>query len=461
MKRILLVLMVIALIAGLVLSSCATTPNPITPAASSSTSSASSSQPALADKILKIGMVGRFGSGDTLNWMRAVKLLVELDNNNGGITIGGEKYKIEIIDYDNNNSQSTEVAAINRLVYQDGVKYIITEGTFESGWLPVTEQNKVIVMNANVNYNISNLTMYKYSFNGCGTNAALSSVTGWFAKTYPEKAKTLTIAFPDNQLGHIFNDMFGGTWRAFGVNPKAIYFPDNQQDLSALGTRVASENPGMFIAMGGGATADGLIVNAVTQAGYKGQIMAVTQTTVQSLNAAFSPQALEGFMCGATSFDFDPPLTQAAIDFKNAWVAQYGGWEGPDVVFAESYDCLKAAWTQGGSVDTEKAAAVLSVGLKYNSINGPMQMISRPDLGNDRTTDSVQTYYVKRIHNGVAELVAEITTEESLSYMQLAFPPLPPGATPPGLPAAGPGPGGPGPGGPGPGGPGSGGPPPG
>ena len=64
---------------------------------------------------------------------------------------------------------------INRLVYQDGAKYIIAQGTFESAWLSVTEQNKVIVMNANSDYRISNLPMYKYNFNASGQNVASNS----------------------------------------------------------------------------------------------------------------------------------------------------------------------------------------------------------------------------------------------------------------------------------------------
>jgi hypothetical protein len=42
--------------------------------------------------------------------MKAIDML-EQDNKNAGWDIGGEKYKIEIIKYDNNNSQTTEVAS--------------------------------------------------------------------------------------------------------------------------------------------------------------------------------------------------------------------------------------------------------------------------------------------------------------------------------------------------------------
>jgi branched-chain amino acid transport system substrate-binding protein len=467
MKKLLLVSLIIALITGLILSSCGTTSSPATPAkpsnpAPSASSNAPSSPPSGAlpslppntlskpapesTKTLKVGIVGMFSSASTLEWINAIKLMAELDNKNGGLAVGGDKYKVEIVDYDNNNnSQNAEIAAINRLVYQDGVKYVVGQAQYESAWLPVTEQNKVIVMNANNSYNISNLPMYKYCFAASGVNSSMSAITGWFAKNYPEEMKSLVLAFPDNQMGHFLNDMVGGTWKAFGANPTTIYYPASQQDLSSLGTKVVSMKPGIFMGMAGGAVDDGKILNAAYQAGYKGKMISVTLSSFLAMKAAIIPEAFEGFTSAGTPFDFDPPLVQAAVDFKAAWIAKYGKWEGADVAFAQNYSALRAAWVQAGSVDTEKVAEVLSNGLEYESLFGPMQMISRPDLGNDRTTDSVQTYYIRQTQNGQPKLVATISPEEALSYMRLAFPPLPPGATPPG-PPMGPPPGGPPPG---------------
>jgi hypothetical protein len=415
-----LILVVLVLIAGLILSGCTSTSSspstPPTPAASTQSSPPPSQSTPAANKTLKIGIVAMFGSATSLDFINAVKLMAEVDNQNGGLTIGGDKYNIQILDYDNNNSQTTEVAAINRLVYQDEAKYILAQGTFESAWLPVTEQNKVIVMNANVNYDPGDLPMYKYSFNACGGSGSLTAITGWFAKNYSQEIKSFVMAFPDNQLGHVFDTIFAGTWKAIGVNPTVIYFPASQEDLSSIGTKVVSLNPALFSGMAGGAVAD------------------ISPISNLSLKESLSPQALEGFTCQASPCDFDPPLTQASIDFKAAWIAKYGKWEGLDLVFAQNYEGLKAALIQAGSIDTDKVAAVFSNGLKFDSLSGPMQMISRPDLGNDRTIDSLGTYYVKTIHNGNAELVGTINPDEALGYLRLAFPPLPPGATPPGLP---------------------------
>ena len=66
-----------------------------------------------------------------------------------------------------------------------------------------------------------------------------------------------------------------------------------------------------------------------------------------------------------------------------------------------------------------------------------MQMVSRLDLGNERTVDSIGTYYIKKINNGKPELIGTISIEDALKYVNIAMPPLPPGATPPGPPPGG------------------------
>ena len=129
-------------------------------------------------------------------------------------------------------------------------------------------------------------------------------------------------------------------------------------------------------------------------------------------------------------------MTQSAQDFKAAWLAKYGKWEDPNISYATNFPALITAIQQAGSLDTEKVAAVLSSGLKFETPLGTMQMISRPDMGNDRTIDSVGTYYIKQIHNQKSELIATISPEEASAYMKTAFPALPPGATPPGPPPA-------------------------
>ena len=72
------------------------------------------------------------------------------------------------------------------------------------------------------------------------------------------------------------------------------------------------------------------------------------------------------------------------------------------------YPCLRTALQQAGSIDVDKVAAVLNSGMKFDSPQGPMMMMSRLDVGNPRTVDSVGTNYIKQIVNGKANIIATI-----------------------------------------------------
>ena len=80
---------------------------------------------AVSAKTLKIGQVNWLGYVPGISAQKTVKVLVKTINDKGGLDVGGEKYQIELIHYNSENSQAKAQAAINRLVYEDKVKFII------------------------------------------------------------------------------------------------------------------------------------------------------------------------------------------------------------------------------------------------------------------------------------------------------------------------------------------------
>jgi ABC-type branched-subunit amino acid transport system substrate-binding protein len=189
-----------------------------------------------------------------------------------------------------------------------------------------------------------------------------------------------------------------------------------------MGTKVAQLNPGAFGASGGGPQSDALALKAAYQAGYRGQLIGIQTTLALSLTQVLPPEVLEGFINGAYPVEFDPPLTQSAKDFKATWTAKYGKWEGPNTMMINYFCCLAAALEKAGTLDTDKLASLIGSGFKFESPNGDVQMISRPDLGNNRTVDSVATSYLKRIKGGQPTLLGTIPQEEALQYYRIAHP---------------------------------------
>src|SRR5262245_34124621 len=101
---------------------------------------------AAAEEVLKIGVLGVM-SGPAASWGLTNKYCAEatanMYNAKGGVDIGGEKYKIEIVPIDDKNDPKLTVSGAERLTQQDGVKYIIGPNidTTAASVRPVAEKN--------------------------------------------------------------------------------------------------------------------------------------------------------------------------------------------------------------------------------------------------------------------------------------------------------------------------------
>ena len=79
------------------------------------------------------------------------ELAVKRINSKGGVKIGGKSYKFKIIYYDDESNSGRAAQLAERLIKQDGVKYML--GPYSSGltkaMAPVTEENKIPMVEAN------------------------------------------------------------------------------------------------------------------------------------------------------------------------------------------------------------------------------------------------------------------------------------------------------------------------
>jgi ABC-type branched-subunit amino acid transport system substrate-binding protein len=252
-----------------------------------------------------------------------------------------------------------------------------------------------------------------YSFLPVFMNTGSTGMEGWFAKTYPN-VKTMVVAVPDNPMGQMSAGKTIGQFSAFGITPTIETYPATSTDLSSLGTKIKVLNPDSLFATVG----SGQPYAAAYNAGWRGVMFSGTATTAQELLTQMTPEMTEGLIGGALPTEWDPPKTAYAKEFKDAWIARFGKWDPKDYNSVGCFDCLIAGLKKANSLDTDKVAAAIGSGLDYETAQGPGKMISRPDLGNDRTVDSVLAWIMKKIHNGQPEYVTTISIEDSLAYFR-------------------------------------------
>ena len=93
-------------------------------------------------------------------------LAVQRINEMGGVKVGGKSYKFKIIYYDDESNSKRAAQLAERLITQDGVKYML--GPYSSGLTkaiaPVTEENKIPMVEANGASRSLFTKGYKYLF---------------------------------------------------------------------------------------------------------------------------------------------------------------------------------------------------------------------------------------------------------------------------------------------------------
>lgn len=430
MKRVLVLGLLIALVIALpLLASCGdegtdTTAAPTdttaggstetTAAPTETTAAPTDTTTAAAAETLKIGAVVWTGWPLGFDMKRGVEVMAALDNAAGGIDIGGTKYNVEFTFIESNNDQTTTMSAINKLIYEDKVQYIVTDTMYPGAVFAETEKNKVISLTGCPIPTMFDPT-YKYTFQGGTMMQATPEVAGWIAKNTPE-IKTVDMAFPDEAGGIGYAMGVKATLEAYGITVKEIQYPVTSSDFSAIGTQVKTDNPSAFIAVGNSAM-DALIYQAVVQAGYEGLLFSTTTVTYETLKTAVPEEALEGFIGGAWPVEFDPAVTDVATEFKAKWIEMNGKWDGPEIQLTAAYAALRAALQKAGTTDVDAVTEVLASGLTFEGPTGKGEMIPRNDLGITRTVDNISEFCIKKIEGGVPTLLHMITLEEGKTYL--------------------------------------------
>ncbi len=374
------------------------------------------------ENTLKVGLVCFFGWPIGVSMIDGIEIMIDKINQDGGLTVGGKTYKVEFIYYDSNANQSTAVAAASRLIHEDNVKFIMADMlSYEEAWLQETEPNKVIVSGCTTSPNPLS-PKYHYVFNTAPINNDGPATISFLLKTYPDKNSVL-IASPDNQDAHNFVASLTATLDTFGFSHTEFFYPPTLTDLSVVGTKAKTVNPDYFMATAGGPTLDQLAMKATRDAGYKGMLVGTGAQDLVNLFSILTPADMEGFINPALPVEFDPALTPLGVDFKAAYIAKKGEWDGPSLMQTNCWSGLYAAIVKADSIDTDAVANTLSSGLQYEGLAGQCEMIARPDLGNSRTVDSGRAVYFKECVGGKPKLIGQISLDEMSDIFLKVFPP--------------------------------------
>ena len=445
MKKLFLFPLVILLVIGFILSGCGeTTPTTTQPTTQPTTTQPTTTQPTTTQPTTPSAFDGEFVFGmdtDLTNSlgnqvMNIGDVIVDTFNARGGIVVQGKHYKVKCITYSTDNDQNKGVAAINRFVFQDKIKFIVSHGVQADFACPITQPEKVLTYTMSTVWNSGFLDKYTYNFSMLGQGSHEVAVAGYLVDTYPEmKAKDqLAFALPDSAPGHQMASNFAYPYKMLGCEPAFVFYPADQRDLSSMGTKIKTMNPAWFFGGLGATETMGLVTGAAYDAGYRGHYFTFLTSDVGLLAPVFKPEVLEGYITACSAMetgDFGGCLTPYAKSVKDAWTAKYGKWDYPDYMTTPMYTNLLLAIEKANSFDVDAVAAVLHAGFEWEVPDGMGRMVTRPDMRLDgKCVDAVTDSYLKQIKNKQPVIIDHADLDETLAYMRRAYPPLAPGQTP-------------------------------
>lgn len=280
-------------------------------------------------KTLRIGAIMPLsGKGATLGipFNNTLIMQAEQYNKAGGIKVGKDNYKIELIIEDSRYTAEGGKMAADKLIFRDKVKYILGPVISPACILlnPITNENKVLVLNNGSSpKNIGR--EYTYTFRPYLTSQErMPSQYKWIKENLTNVKRIGTIDIND-ETGH-------ATTAAIRRNAEKhnfelcdpVFFPRGASDYYPLMTKLLTMKPD-YIDLGSAALGEvALEVKAARQLGFKGYMSMSFPQDVSELCKIAGKENAEGFIFGDTLIAEALPGTR---EFKNAYVARWKDWD--------------------------------------------------------------------------------------------------------------------------------------
>lgn len=327
---------------------------------------------------LPLGVLGPMSGGAAawgIHLERSARMFAEKIEAEGGLKVGDNTYTFTVIAYDHKSSPAEAATAANRLVHQDGVKYIPGNavGATCDAAQTVTEPAKV--MSFFICWGKENTTQEKpFSFRTLlGPWEAAPAMYHWIAENRPE-IKRVAVISPNDTSGV---DTASGAIQAATTEGLEIvaeeYYERGTQDFIAPLTRLLASNPDLIELAASPAGEGSLILQQLrNDLGYTGPITwtaLLDPAQVIELAGAAADGVFSTLAWNLESEISEPILREWAQTFREKYN------EPATLVGAANYAALEivaTAMQQAGSVDTEEVLRVIEATDTWDTVLGPV-----------------------------------------------------------------------------------------
>ncbi len=372
---------------------------------------------------LKIGTVLPLNFGMGVDTKKALEMLVADFNAAGGITIKGKQYKFDLTVYDDKWKAEEGRAAIERLIYQDKINFmisIITSPTIVSG-LSLFESEKVLNFCSGSTPKLLNPKLH-YTFGTSTTRTSVPPLWAMVERAFP-KAKTVVFISPNDEGGKARAAAEKKVAEAFGVKViDTLTYQRDTVDFTSIAAKAVSYNPDLIDYPGADTgTQFGLQIKAVHAAGFKGGQITAINPRWNEVREVAGNDAMEGILhkLPDTEMAEMPPAAKA---FKEAFTSKYGKWSDASLPWIPAWYALIAAIEKADSVDSTVIAKMIEEkGLEWQRVDGMARMVRRPDQGNLQYCDSVAETAYAQIRDGKVVPLGRLSVVDVMAANERVF----------------------------------------
>jgi branched-chain amino acid transport system substrate-binding protein len=349
---------------------------------------------------LKIGVIAALTGGGA-PWGMATaygpKILAAEINARGGLAVAGKTYQVEIIAYDDQYKAADAVAAYNRLVNQDGAKYVFIMSSAATLALKQNvEDDKVLGLTASYTSNsIDPASHYMFSIYSTPPDY-IDSFAGWMKDNVSKR--DVVIINPNDETGWSMTQFAERSFRRVGFNVvgKELY-ERSAKDFQPLLTKVIAMKPDIIELGSTSPVTAGLLVRQARELGYKGLFVKTGGAGPKDVVAGAGKEASEGMI----NMLYADPANQGYQRIAAAYRKAVG--QDPNEIIVAFYDAtnvlLHAIQKAGDIDDTAKVAAAFATALPMESVQGDqLSLGGKATFGVDHQILSVN--YIGAIRNG-------------------------------------------------------------
>jgi branched-chain amino acid transport system substrate-binding protein len=276
-----------------------------------------------------LSMTGKY-SQEGKNARDGYDFAVKAVNDAGGVKVNGKTYKLEVKYYDDESTPARTAQLLERLINQDGVKYML--GPYGSGptkaAAPVTEKYKIPMVEAEGASRSLFTQGYRYLFAVLSTSeqylAPVVDLAAELAKKNGKDPSSLKIgmAFENDPFSLDVREGVLDAAKKHGM--KVIVddkMPRDLSDISATLTKVKAVKPDVLLFSGhtkGALTA----TRQMKEMGVNAPIVGVTHCESADVTSKFGGAA-EGILCPtqwAETLKYKDRLFGTAMDYNNAFL---------------------------------------------------------------------------------------------------------------------------------------------